>query len=254
ETIGLVAGGVALAIVLALWLVATLNAVVSYQDVNRLEPFRIDAWVLVFTCAIALVPALGFCVLPAGTAGRVGVARVLKESAHAGAGGRWARRLRQALIVAELALAIVLTVAAVTLTRSAVALHDLARGVSVDGVMTAQIALNDPRYADPDLMARTTSAIVERLQRSPDVDSAALVNYAPLSLIRVGARVAVEGVPPPSADRPWLARYFVISPNYFGTVGIPLLTGRDFTAADDRSRSGVAIVSELFARRFWNTT
>src|SRR5262245_29034529 len=254
ETLVLVAAGVVLAIVLALWLVATLNAVVSYQDVNRLEPFRVDVWVLAFTVAIALGTALVFGMLPAGTAGRIDVAGALKESGHAVAGGRSTRRLREALIVAELALAIVLTVAAVTLTRSAVALHDLARGVSVEGVMTAQLALNDPRYAEPDRMAQTTSAIVERLRRSATVASAALVNYAPLSLIRVGTRVAVEGVPPPSADRPWVARYFVISPNYFSTVGIPLVTGRDFTAGDDRSRSGVAIVSELFAQRFWNTT
>jgi len=170
------------------------------------------------------------------------------------AGGPAARRLRQALIVAELALAIVLTVSAVTLTRSAIALHGLTRGVSVDGVMTAQIALNDPRYASPERMVQTADAIVERLRRSPAIDGAAVVNYVPLALIRVGARVAVDGVPPPSVDRPWVARYFVISPEYFSAVGIPIVTGRDFTAADDRTRGGVAIVSETFARRFWNTT
>jgi putative ABC transport system permease protein len=254
ETMALVAAGVALAIVLALWLVSALNTVVSYQDINRLEPFRVDVWVLAFTAAIAIGVALVFGLLPAGAAGGIDVAGALKESAHAVAGGPTARRLRQSLIVAELALAIVLTVSAVTLTRSAIALHDVTRGVSVDGVMTGQIALNDPRYANPELMVQTANAIVERLRRSPAVDAAALVNYVPLALIRVGARVAVEGVPPPSLDRPWIARYFVISPEYFSAVGIPIVTGRDFTAADDRTRGGVAIVSETFARRFWNTT
>jgi len=253
ETFALVGCGVVLAIVLALWLVATLNAVVSYQDVNRLEPFRVDAWVLAFTGAIAIAVAGVFGLVPALTSGRLNVAGALKESAHAVAGGPSSRRLRQSLIVAELALAIVLTVAAVTLTRSAVALHDLARGVSVDGVMTAQLALNDPRYADPDLMVRTTGAIVERLRRSAVVEHAALVNYVPVALIRVGTKLDIEGAPPLSADRPWVARYFVVSPEYFATVGIPLVAGRDFTAADDRSHGGVAIVSEGFARRFWNT-
>ena len=254
ETIALVAAGGALAIVLALWLVTVLNAIVSFQDINRLEPFRIDGWVLAFTIAIAAGVALVFGLLPARTAGTIDVAGALKESGHAVAGGPSSRRLRQALIVAELALAIVLTVSAVTLTRSAIALHDLTRGVSVDGVMTGQIALNDPRYANPELMVQTADAIVERLRRSPAVDGAALVNYVPLALIRVGARVAVEGVPPPSADRPWVARYFVITPEYFSVVGIPMITGRDFNAADDRTHGGVAIVSETFARRFWNTT
>jgi putative ABC transport system permease protein len=254
ETIALVAAGSALAIVLAWWLVSVLNAIVSFQDINRLEPFRIDGWVLAFTIAIAIGVAFVFGLLPAGTVGTIDVAGALKESGQAVAGGPSSRRVRQALIVAELALAIVLTVSAVTLTRSAIALHDLTRGVSVDGVMTAQIALNDPRYASPELMVQTAAAIVERLRRSPAIDAAALVNYVPLALIRVGARVAVEGVPPPSADRPWVARYFVISPEYFSAVGIPMITGRDFNAADDRAHGGVAIISETFARRFWNTT
>jgi putative ABC transport system permease protein len=254
ETIALVAAGSALAIVLAWWLVSVLNAIVSFQDINRLEPFRIDGWVLAFTIAIAIGVAFVFGLLPAGTVGTIDVAGPLKESGQAVAGGPSSRRVRQALIVAELALAIVLTVSAVTLTRSAIALHDLTRGVSVDGVMTAQIALNDPRYASPELMVQTADAIVERLRRSPAIDAAALVNYVPLALIRVGARVAVEGVPPPSVDRPWVARYFVISPEYFSAVGIPMITGRDFNAADDRAHGGVAIISETFARRFWNTT
>jgi len=254
ETIVLVGAGVALAVLLAVWLVATLNAVVSFQDVNRLEPFRVDGWVLAFTAALALGVALVFALLPVGTAGRLDVAAALKESAHAVAGGVATRRLRQSLIVAELALAIVLTASAVTLTRSAVALQDLARGVSVDGLMTAQLALNDPRYAEPERMAEVIASIVERVNRAPSVRLAAVVNYVPLALIRVGARVAIEGVPPRSADRPWVARYFVVSPDYFGAVGIPMVTGRDFNAADDRVHAGVAIVSETFARRFWNTT
>jgi MacB-like periplasmic core domain len=80
------------------------------------------------------------------------------------------------------------------------------------------------------------------------------VNYPPLSLIRVGVEVTVEESPPPLGDRPWVTRYFVTGPNYFRAAGIQMLIGRDFTAADDATQAGVAIVSETFARRFWNTT
>jgi len=246
------AGG-GLAVLLALWGVATLNRIVSFQDINRLDTFRVDAWVLAFTLGLAAVVALLFGVLPAHASAGVDVVDALKDSTHGVTTGASNRRLRGALIVGELALAIVLTVAAVALTRSAVTLHGLSRGVSVDGVMTAQLALNDPRYADPDRMVRATNAIVERLARSPAVEIAALVNYVPLALIRVGVPLDVEGVPPPSADRPWMARYFVVSPEYFRAVGIDLVAGRRFTAADDRAHAGVAIVSERFARRFWNS-
>ena len=244
------AGG-AFAVLLALWGAATLNRVVSFQDINRLDAFRVDSWVLAFTIGLAAVVALLFGVLPAHASASVDVTDALRDSTHGVTTAAANRRLRGALIVAELAIAIVLTVAAVALTRSAVTLHGLARGVSVDGVMTAQLALNDPRYADPDRMVRTTNAIVERVGRSPAVEVAALVNYVPLALIRVGVPVAVEGVPPPSADRPWIARYFVVSPEYFRAVGVDLVAGRLFTGADDRAHAGVAIVSERFARRFW---
>jgi len=254
ETLLIVAAGATLAMLLAVWGVAALNSIVSFQDVNRLEPFRVDRWVVAFTTALAAAVMLLFGLLPVRAAGTVDVVDALKDSTHGVTTGVSNRRLRNTLIVAEVGLAIVLAVAALALTRSAIALHDLERGVTIDGVMTAQLALNDPRYDNPDQMVRTTTAIVERLGRSPSIEVAALVNYMPLSAIYVVTQVQIEGVPPPAAERPWLARYFVASPNYLRAVGIPILTGRDFTAADDREHAGVAIVSEAFARRFWNTT
>ena len=254
ETLIIVAAGATVAILLAVWGVAALNSIVSFQDVNRLEPFRVDRWVLAFTVALAAAVVLLFGLLPVRTAGSSDVVDALKDSTHGVTSGVSNRRLRNALIVAEVAIAIVLAVAALALTRSAITLHDLERGVTIDGVMTAQFALNDPRYDDPDRMVRAGAAIVERLGRSPSIAVAALVNYMPLSAIYPATQIVIEGVPPPSADRPWFARYFVASPNYLRAIGIPILTGRDFTAADDREHAGVAIVSETFARRFWNTT
>ena len=254
ETLLIVVAGAAAAILLAVWVVGVLNAVVSFQDVNRLEPFRVDRWVLAFTAAVAAAVVMLFGLLPVRTAGSINVVDALKESTHGVTSGVSNRRLRHSLIVVEVALAIVLAVAALALTRSASALHGLARGVATAGVMTAQLALNDARYADPAQMARTTTAIVDRIEQSASVDCAALVNYMPLSSIFLVTPIAVEGSPPPAADRPWLARYFVVSANYHRAVGIPIVRGRDFTAADDRDHAGVAIVSEAFARRFWNTT
>src|SRR5262249_47726134 len=140
------------------------------------------------------------------------------------------------------------------LTFSAMTLHDLARGVSIDRVMTAQVALNDPRYEEePERLVRAAKAIVGRLSSSPVVETAALVNYPPLSLIRVGVRLTIEAIQAP-LDRPWIARYFITSPGYFRATGIQMISGRDFTAADDMRHADVAIVSETLARRFWSTT
>src|SRR5207302_840844 len=112
---------------------------------------------------------------------------------------------------------------------------------------------NDPRYADTERLVRVAASMLERLSTSPGIDAAALVNYPPLSVIRVGVPITIEGQAPPPGQL-WIARYWVIAPGYFRTAGIPLFVGRDFTSTDDRTRGGVAIVSETFARRFWNTT
>ncbi len=208
-----VAGG-AFAILLATWIVAALNAAVSFQEINRLHAFRVDAWVLAFTVGLTLAVTLFFGLLPAHAAADADVVDALKDSTHGVTTGMPNRRLRYALIVGELALSIVLTASALTLARSALALQSFTRGV---------------------------------------IDAAALVNYPPLSMIRVGVPVTIEGQTPPPGQL-WMARYWVAAPGYFHTAGIRLLVGRDFTSADDRTRGGVAIVSETFARRFWNTT
>jgi putative ABC transport system permease protein len=254
ETVILATAGGVLAIFLATWVVAILNAVVSFQDISRLEPFRVDGSVVAFTAGLALAVVIVFGILPVRVASDVDVVDALKDSTHGVTAGVSNRRLRQALIIGEVALSIVLTVAAAALTVSAITLHDLERGVSVEGVMTAQVALNDPQYAEPERLVRTANAVIDKLSASPVVETAALVNYPPLSLIRVGVRLTIEGIPPPPGDRPWIARYFVTSPWYFRVVGVQMIAGRDFTAADDLTHTEVAIVSETFARRFWNTT
>jgi len=253
ETLIVTVAGGALATLLATWIVAALNAAVSFQDINRLHPFRVDAWVLAFTGGLTLAVTLVFAVLPAHAAADADVVNALKDSTHGLTAGVPNRRLRQALIVGEVALSIVLTATALALARSALGLQGLARGVTVDGVMTAQVAFNDPRYAETERLVRIANYMLERLSTSPGIDAAALVNYPPLSAIRVGVPVSIEGQAPPPGQL-WIARYWVIAPGYFHTAGIRLLVGRDFTSADDRTRGGVAMVSETFARRFWNTT
>ena len=254
ETLVLTVTGGALAILLAIWIVAALNAGVSFQDINRLQPFRVDGWMLAFIGGLTLAVTFVFGLLPARAAANADVVDALKDSTHGVTAGASNRRLRHALIVGELALSLVLTASALALTRSALALHGLARGFTVDHVMTAQVSLSDPRYADTERLARVASTMLDRLGASPGILAAALVNYPPVSLIRVGVPVSIEGLPPPAANQPWMTRYWVAAPNYFHTARIPILVGRDFAAADDATRAGVAIVSETFAWRFWNRT
>jgi putative ABC transport system permease protein len=254
ESLLLTFAGTALAVLVSLWIVAILNAVVSYQDINRFEPFRVDAWVLAFTLGLAAVVAIAFGVLPLRAADTVNVVDALKDSTPGTTVGLSHRRLRHALVATEVALAIVLAASAIALTRSATALHGLSRGMTVEGVMTAQVALNDPAYDDPRRLVDAANAIVRRLTASPEVGVATLVNYPPLAMIRVGVPVVAEGVAPAPEDGGPSVRYFVVAPDYFRATGISIPFGRDFRPSDDLDHQNVAIVSERFAQRFWNTT
>ncbi|HWW82429.1 MAG TPA: ABC transporter permease [Vicinamibacterales bacterium] len=254
ETLVVTLAGGALAVLLAAWIDAVLNSVVSFGDVNRLQPFRVDLTVLAFSGTLTFVVGTVFSLLPARAAAQTNVIEALKDSTQGVTSGASNRGLRHLLVVGELALSIVLTASALSLTRSALALNSFARGVSTNNVMTAQVALNDPGYADAGRLARAAAMMVTRLRETTGISDAALVNYAPVAVIRVGVPVTIEGLAPPPPDQLWIARYWTASPSYFRTVGIPIVAGRDFTPADDSDHPGVAIVSENFARRFWNST
>ncbi|HEV3141595.1 MAG TPA: ADOP family duplicated permease [Vicinamibacterales bacterium] len=250
ESVLLAAAGAVAAVLMAVWMVSTFNTLISYQDINRSEPFAVDGWVLAFTMALAAAIALAFGLLPVRAAGDVDVVDALKDASH-GSPGTSTRRLRQTLIVFELALSIVLAASAAVVARSALALHDMPRGVAVDGVMTAQVALNDARYENRQRLVGATRAIADRLRAAPGIGGAAVINYLPLAVIRLGIAMDVEGYTPPGDQRP-VTRYFVVDPDYLRVAGIPLVGGRNFSAADDDDAARVAIVSETFARRYWN--
>jgi predicted permease len=184
----------------------------------------------------------------------VDVVSALKDEALGTTAGIANRRLRYALIVGEVALSVVLASSALALTRSAVQLGGLSRGFATDHVMIGEIALNDPKYKDAGRLVATGTNVQDRLSAWPGVSDAALVNYPPLSLIRVGVPVSIEATDAVPPDRTPFARYFVVSPRYFQTLRIPMLFGRDFTAGDASDRPGVAIVSESFAQRYWHRT
>jgi predicted permease len=252
ETLMLTACGGALALLLAAWIVGVLNAFVSFEDIGRLHPFRVDVWVGAFTIGLTAVVTLVFTLLTAHATRGVDIVGALKDEALGTTAGIANRQLRYGLIVGEVALSVVLAASALALTRSAVQLGSLSRGFATDHVMIGEIALNDPKYEDAGRLAATAAAVQDRLSAWPAVSDAALVNYPPLSLIRVGVPLSIEGTDTVPPDRAPFARYFVVSPRYFQTLRIPMLFGRDFNAGDTSDRPGVAIVSESFAQRYWH--
>jgi putative ABC transport system permease protein len=185
ETLLLSAAGAAAGLLLASWIVNLLNGTISHQDINRLEPFRVDWWVAAFTFGLALASARFFTLLPARRARDADVIDALRDSSHGATAGAPHRRARATLVVAELALSIVLLTSALELTRSALALNGMHRGVDADQVMTAQLSLNGPKYEDTPRLTQFADRVLERVSTAAGIEAASIVNYPPLSLIGI---------------------------------------------------------------------
>lgn len=250
EALLLAGAGAALGALLAVWVVRFLNGAISYQDINRLEPFRVDVAVVGFTLMLAIASAVTFALLPARRAADADVIDALKDSSHGATFGVTHRRLRAALVLSELALSIVLLTSGLELARHALALNSMDRGVDAERVMTAQLSLNGPRYDDPRQMTQFADHVIDRLIVAPGVAAASVVNWAPLSFVATSFPIAIEGRAYLPGQEP-MALCWIVAPRYFETVGIPLMAGRDFTRGDTNDLLGVAIASRALAQRFW---
>ena len=243
ESLVLAAVGGGLGLLLALWIAPALAALgPSALDAAAL---RLDVRVLAFTAGLSLATALVFGLVPALHI--ESPAEALKEAGRTGTGGLRRGRVRSALVVAEVALALVLLIGAGLLMRSFVRLQRVDPGFDPSGVMTADLWLPDAKYPDKTRQAAFYAEVVRRLSAAPGVEAAGAVSRLPLSRGNSTRSVQPPGEPEKNVD----ADYRIASPGYFPALRIPLRAGRLFTEADRHSGARVAIVNEAFARQMW---
>ncbi|MBL9134360.1 MAG: ABC transporter permease [Verrucomicrobiales bacterium] len=157
---------------------------------------------------------------------------------------------RQILVVAQLSLSVILLSGAGLLIRSFLQVLSQPAGFNPENVVTLQIALPELRYPQDADRERFFSRLIEKVRALPGVTSAGLILGLPLAENQMGTAVEVVGVRPPGREDARQAGYSQISPDYFRTLQIPFLAGRDFTEADRVGTSDVVIVDETFAKRF----
>jgi putative ABC transport system permease protein len=233
------------------WSLQGLLALVP-EGLPRVESVRIDATVLVFGVATALVTSVLAGLVPALSLARADLVTELRGGGR-GATGSGSRQWRRGLVVAQVALAVTIVAAAGLLTRSVLRLQAVEIGLSADRLVFVQLSLADSKYADRARHAQFLDQAVTRLEMIPVIAAATPVNATPFSG-EAGwdlPRFAAEGQ---SAERaaanPSLNLESVYS-NYFRTFEIPLVRGRAFTSADRIGAVEVAIVSEDVAARTW---
>jgi len=243
-------GGVA-GVLLAYWGVDVLTSFLP-GDLPQVHAIRVDTSVLLFALALSLLASFLFGLAPAMFAVRSNVQATLKEGAAHSSDPRTRRFVRGFLAAAEVALAMVLLVAAGVLLRSFAALTSVNPGFRVTHVVKADIQLPQFQYSKPEQWAAFSDELLRRLQSHPGMGDCAIA--VPLPLNKQGA----VNLPFDITDHPLLpkgtpesADYVSVSPAYFHVMKIPLLRGRAFNERDVSSGPRVTVISETFAYRFF---
>jgi putative ABC transport system permease protein len=221
------------------------------DDIPRLQSTQVDPGVLAFVTAVSLLAGLIFGIVPALQASRPEAVAGLQQAARGASAGRGGARLRGAVLVAEVAMALILATGAGLMIRSIVRVGEEPVGFRPDHLLTFGVRLPEARYARPEQQALFFQQAMERIAAVPGVRAVATVRCLPMAggCWDSGYTLADRPVPP-LAEIPELDSNMV-SEAYFATLGIPVEAGRGFTRRDDLKSPPVAIVNQALARRMW---
>ena len=213
---------------------------------------RLDSRLMVITPALAMLIGLGVGLIPALSATRGRLSEALKDGDRGTTGGVRRQRVRQGLVVAEIAFALTLLVAAGLTLAGGIRIIEAPGGFDARALLTFDIPLPGNRYQDTDVRREFARELVARLAAVPGVERAALANVLPAAGWSPSRPLFVEDAPVHDATRRPAVGYRAVSAEYFETMRIPILRGRSFSAADREDTERVAIVSTSLAARFWS--
>jgi len=250
ESVALAAAGAAGGVLIAYWSLATLLATTAEQfAIPRLETASLDGGALAFAVLVSLAAAVLFGLAPAVTAARPDLNAAIKDGMR-GTGARGAR-LRAVLVVVEVAMAIVLAAGAGLLVRSFDRLLAVDPGFRADQVLTMQVSLPGATYQDDASRVRFFQQLVERLEQVPGVTAAGGVSFLPLDGLGAATSFRALDRPAPEPGQAPVTDVRMVSGDYFRAMGIPLVRGRLFDAAETLEASTVVVVNETMARDMW---
>jgi len=222
------------------------------SDLYRASAVEIDLRIAAFTAGLMVATTLLFGVLSALRGTRVQPGSVLRAATGRSTSERSARRTQRALVGAEVALAVVLLIGGGVLVRSFARLTAAPLGFDRTHALTAELFLPEPKYGDPATVRTFYRDAIERLAQLPGVTAAGGVLLRPLSgPDGFDYPLTLEGSDADTQRRQPLVNYEAVTPGYLKAAGIPLVQGRDITAADDEKVPPVVIVSAATAKQFW---
>jgi macrolide transport system ATP-binding/permease protein len=213
-------------------------------------PGEIDWRVLALSAGVCLIATLLIGLVPAMQTGNIDLAGALKAESTGVLGSRGRAWVRSGLVVMQVSLSFVLLVGAGLLLRSLQRIRTASPGFSTHGVLDTAVNLVSAGY-DAQRAQSFQDELIERVKALPGVESAAFARMTPLSYGSFSSTpIAVDGYQPPPEEQP-IVQYNEVGPDYFATMGIPLVSGREFTRADDEKAALAAIVNETMAAQYW---
>ncbi|HVD91208.1 MAG TPA: ABC transporter permease [Vicinamibacterales bacterium] len=248
ETMLLAMMGGAIALVTVNWGLSALTALAP-GDMPRIADVRPDLVVLSFTFALSLLTGAAIGVVPALSASRPALQSTLKDSGRGSTSGPAQRRLRSALVVSEVALAVVLTLGAGLLLRSFLSVLSVDPGFRPDNLLTLQITV-PPKYQTADQRRALYADLFARLESIPGVTDSGGTTRLPLGSTNVSTKIGVEGRDTPLGEWPE-AEFRRAVHHYFETMEIPVMRGRAFTDADTPVSPLVVVINQTMARRMF---
>jgi len=246
--VSVVAGVVGL--FLALWTISIVPKLAG-QNVPLESELKLEWPVLIFTLGLSLITGLLMGLYPAWQSSRADLVDGLKEGGRGASGSRGQHRFRRGLVAAQVGLSVVLLAGAAMLISSFVRLSQQEAGFRSERVWVGGIGLPPAQYPDPGTRARFAERLQAELQTAPGVEAVAITDAVPLSGNRSSSPYArLDGNPVPVNQRP-LGLTRSVSPGYFRTLGIPLLSGRDFTEQDKMDSRLVVILSNSTSKKLF---
>ena len=245
--LALVGGGLGLC--LAAWGRDVLVAL-SPPGVPRFQDLSLNGWVLLFSLALSFVTSVLFGLWPAWHTSRADIQLALKSGGHGSSDPPGARRSRDLLVVAEVALTLILLSTAALVLKSFANARNLGLGFDPHLLLSARVDLPEPSYSDEKKVLNFAEALMAKLSALPGVQNVALASNPPL-MTGWQTSFVPEGAPEPDPGKAPSAEMAVVTPGYFQTMKTPLLRGRAFEARDTKDVEPVMIVDQLLAERFF---
>jgi putative ABC transport system permease protein len=242
--------GGASGVLLAFWMVDILVAF-SPEGTPRTDEIGIDGRVLAFSLATALLTGLISGLVPALQASTPNLNDALKEGGKGTQSGSHGRRARSILVVSEIALALMLLIGAGLLMKSFLRLQSVDPGFNPKNLLTAVISLPRASYPDRPRFVAFYAQLLDRIKTLPGVQSVGAISNLPLGGGRTDSDFSIQGRPQPEPGEHPVAWYDSVTVDYFRTMGMRLLEGREFTERDNQDGPKVVIISEALARRYF---